>query len=138
MLRWICISALALTTACDRQPSQQALTTQRALESRIAENDSLRQAAARADAANARYEDCLSDADTAYRSRWNATCARLRRDDLQQRAGCRAGGRSDEACMSIEVAKAVNCALPTDVANNYDASYRDDQRLCLGRLRVEY
>jgi hypothetical protein len=120
---------LALISACDQRPSQNDLA---------AENDRLWRASMRVEIANANYESCLSDAGSAYRSRWDATCARLRREDLRQRANCRAGSDSDEACLSIEVAAGENCALPTNIARDYDANYRDDQMLCLERLRVEY
>jgi hypothetical protein len=134
MFRWICVAALELTAACDGQP-QELDNRIRSLE---AENNQFRQTAERADAASARYDACLSDVASAYSSRWDATCVRLRKVALRQRANCKAGGNADEACMSIEVPAAANCSLPTDMADNYDASYKDDQRLCLGRLKVEY
>lgn len=127
---------LALTAACDRQPDRQDLESKIGLLK--AENNKLRQTTDRADAASARYDACLSDADSAYRSQWNANCAMERRDALRQRANCKANGGGDELCLEIAVPTAKNCALPTDLADRIDANLKDDQRLCLGRLKVEY
>lgn len=136
MFRWLCVSAFLLNSACDQQPSTQEL------EKRIglleAENNRLQQTADRADAASATYDACISDAFSTYNRRWNGSCAGLRKDALRQRASCKASGRDNETCLSIEVPAAQDCALPTDMADRYDAGYKDDQRLCLGRLNVEH
>ena len=127
---------LALTAACDRQSDRQEL--ERKIGLLEAENSNLRQTTDRADATSVRYDACLSDADSAYRSQWNANCAMERRDALRQRANCKANGGRDEVCMGIEVPAAANCALPTELADRIDGNLKDEQRLCLGRLKVEY
>ena len=127
---------LALTAACDRQSDRQRL--ERKIELLEAENNNLHQTTDRADAASIRYDACLADADSAYRNQWNANCAMERRDALRQRANCKANGGSDENCMGEEVPAAANCALPTELADRINGNLKDDQRLCLGRLKVEY
>lgn len=136
MLRWICVLTLALTAACDGQPNRRELEGK--IELLKAENDKLRQTTGQADTASARYDACLADADSAYRNQWNANCAMERRDALRQRANCKANGGSDEICISTEVPAAANCALPTELADRINGNLKDDQRLCLGRLKVEY
>lgn len=119
--------------ACGQEDRQE-------IEDRIAileaENDRLRLDADNADVADERYDACLSEAYTAYDYRWQSSCSRLRDDDLRRRALCRSNGGSDGVCASIELRPARDCSLPSEIADSYEASYMEEKRLCMERLKI--
>jgi hypothetical protein len=137
MLRSTAVAMLALVAGCEQKHSEQELQVRIALLE--AENSRLRQAADRADSARAEYNSCLANASAAYEGRWDISCARLRKEAFRRKAECEAvNGKNDLSCDSVEIPSARECALPNDLAKDYDLGLRHDEQLCLGQFKIEH
>ena len=55
------------------------------------------------------------------------------------KAECEAvNGKNDLSCDSVEIPSARECALPNDLAKDYDLGLRHDEQLCLGQFKIEH
>lgn len=134
MVRWQDVIASMLLTGCGQREVQQEL--ERKIELLEVQNNELQQSINAYDSAAQTYDACIADAYSVYTARWNSTCASYRRDDFRQRSWCREQGGSEEQCSVIAIRPPKDCSLPVDLVNQYDSGLKDDQRLCMDRLKL--
>ncbi|MCZ8325780.1 MAG: hypothetical protein O9283_11010 [Sphingomonadaceae bacterium] len=84
--------------------------------------------------AKSAYDQCLANSQSSYSDRWNASCKRLNKADLERQAECQANGFG--YCDSIKITPAIDCALPTVVANDYDNRREEANKLCLEEFKA--
>ena len=114
-----------------------------AKEQRIAEQERLkREADEKAEArksdaarsAKSTYDQCLANSQSNYFDRWEASCKRLNKADLDRKSDCEANGYG--YCAAIKITPASECALPSALAEDYDNRREEANKLCLEEFKA--
>lgn len=84
--------------------------------------------------AKAAYDQCLAFAQSNYTDRWNNSCKRLNKADLERKSQCESNGYG--YCDQIKITPASDCSLPNDLGDDYDKGREDANKLCLEEFKA--
>ena len=106
-------------------------------EQKAAEDQSKQEERQESERRQSAYRACLADADTNYRSTWNASCRRLSSSAAEARRACIQRGETEAYCSSVhDPVSAENCSLPNALADDYNAALDRERAQCLDAARV--
>jgi len=87
-----------------------------------------------ADARQARYDSCISDATSTYSVSWDSNCNTRRENALRS---CKNYGGSDKSCQKLlEAFPASNCTLPFELSDRLDKDLANGKQLCLAEFKA--
>lgn len=119
-------------------PNQANAQQQRATETERSKREANEKAEARkldaARSAKSAYDQCLAFSQSNYSDRWAASCKRINKSDLERKSECEANGGG--YCDAIKITPANDCSLPSAVANDYDNSLEEANKLCLEEFKA--
>lgn len=84
--------------------------------------------------AKSTYDQCLAFAQSNYSDRWDASCKRINKSDLERKSECESNGYG--YCDSIKITPANDCSLPNALANDYDNRLEEANKLCLEEFKA--
>lgn len=80
------------------------------------------------------YDQCLASAQSNYSNRWNNSCRKLNKADIERKLQCEVNGY--QYCDSIKITPASDCSLTTTLMNDYDNGLDEANKLCLEEFKA--